>query len=85
VSEGLYANFKEMEEGTLREESDSAAAFDVFADDFTKCGPDQRRDILRRWDTLAEGSPEPSRLNAAYSLRHRELRRRHELLKAIGR
>jgi hypothetical protein len=85
MSDGLYANFKEMEEGTVREDGDSAAAFDVFADEFIKCSADQRRDILRRWDTLAEGSPQPSRLNAAYSLRHRELRRRHELLKAIGR
>ena len=85
MSELRFKTYSEMEEATIREDGDSEQAFDEFANQFTKCGPAQRLEILRSWEQVGEASPQPTRLNAAYLQRFRELRARHALLKKIGR
>ncbi len=85
MSELRFKTYSEMEEATVREQGDSQKAFDEFADQFTKCGPQQRLEILRNWEDVGEASTRPTRLNATYMQRFRQLRAQHALLNKIGR
>jgi hypothetical protein len=85
MTELRYSTFSEMEDATIREEGDSEEAFVNFTNTFAKCDPAQRLEILRNWDQLAEASPQPTRLNATYMHRYRQLRSQHKLLSDIGR
>jgi hypothetical protein len=85
MSELRFKTYSEIEEATVREQGDSQRAFDEFANQFTKCGPEQRLEILRNWEQVGEASTQPNRLNAMYMQRFRQLRAQHALLKKVGR